>query len=180
MPDAGEFLYHGDYICQLEPIAETKECVVNYRDGQTYYQDHYAVNDGHNLVLYQRDITEYVDGKPVTRYESMPQESRGSFENLFGLSGYYIDTSTSHFITRTYYVPAENDGGQNVITYTMEKGAAVPSTLKMTTLVKNYVEAEHGLELDSLKATTTSEGSKATYIAVFGGAEVTVEVVEAK
>ena len=34
----------------------------------------------------------------------------------------------------------------------MEKGAAVPSTLKMTTLVKNYVEAEHGLELDSLKA----------------------------
>ena len=110
----------------------------------------------------------------------MPQESRGSFENLFGLSGYYIDTSTSHFITRTYYVPVENDGGQNVITYTMEKGAAVPSTLKMTTLIKNYVEAEHGLELDSLKATTTSEGSKATYIAVFGGAEVTVEVVEAK
>ena len=62
----------------------------------------------------------------------------------------------------------------------MEKGAAVPSTLKMTTLVKNYVEAKHGLELDSLKATTTSEGSKATYIAVFGGAEVTVEVVGAK
>ena len=62
----------------------------------------------------------------------------------------------------------------------MEKGAAVPSTLKMTTLVKNYVEAEHGLELDSLKATTTGEGSKATYIAVFGGAEVTVEVVGAK
>lgn len=50
----------------------------------------------------------------------------------------------------------------------------------MTTLVKNYVEAEHSLELDSLKATTTSEGSKATYIAVFGGAEVTVEVVGAK
>ena len=99
MPDAGEFQYHGDYICPLEPIAETKECVVNYRDGQTYYQDHYAVNDGHNLVLYQRDITEYVDGKPVTQYESMPQESRGSFENLFSLSGYYIDTSTSHFIT---------------------------------------------------------------------------------
>ena len=83
-------------------------------------------------------------------------------------------------LLRTYYVPVENDGGQNVITYTLEKGAAVPSTLKMTTLVKNYVEAEHGLELDSLKATTTSEGSKATYIAVFGGAEVTVEVVEAK
>ena len=99
MPDAGAFLYHGDYICPLEPIAETKECVVNYRDGQTYYQDHYAVNDGHNLVLYQRDITEYVDGKPVTQYESMPQESRGSFENLFGLSGYYIETSTRHFIT---------------------------------------------------------------------------------
>ena len=114
VPDAGEFQYHGDYICPLEPITETKECVVNYRDGQTYYQDHYAVNEGHNLVLYQRDITEYVDGKPVTRYESMPQESRGSFENLLGLSGYYIDTSTNHLITRTYYVPVENDGGHSI------------------------------------------------------------------
>ena len=62
-------------------------------------------------------------------------------------------------LLRTYYVPAENDGGQNVITYTMEKGAAVPSTLKMTTLVKNYVEAEHSLELDSLKATTPFSGA---------------------
>ena len=42
----------------------------------------------------------------------------------------------------------------------MEKGAAVPSTLKMTTLIKNYVEAEHGLELDSLKVTTTSKALK--------------------
>ena len=114
VPDSGEFQYHGDYICPLEPISEIKECVVNYRDGQTYYQDHYAVNEGHNLVLYQRDIIEYVDGKPVTRYESMPQESRGSFENLFGLSGYYIDTSTDHLITRTYYVPVENDGGHSI------------------------------------------------------------------
>ena len=102
MPDAGEFLYHGDYICPLEPIAETKECVVNYRDGQTYYQDHYAVNDGHNLVLYQRDITEYVDGKPVMRYESMPQESRGSFENLFGLSGLLH----RYLYQSLYYAPA--------------------------------------------------------------------------
>ena len=114
VPGTGEFQYHGDYICPLEPITEAKECVVNYRNGQIYYQDHYAVNEGHDLVLYQRGITEYEDGKPVTRYEAVPQEAGGSFEDLFGLSGYYVDTSAGLFITRTYYVPAENGGGHSI------------------------------------------------------------------
>ena len=72
-----------------------------------------------------------------------------------------------------------SESGSKII-YTLEKGAEVPSTLKMTTLVKNYVAAKYDLELDSLKETNKSSGSEATYIAVFGGAEVTVEVVYEK
>lgn len=94
-PDTGEFLYHGNYICPLVPDAESQKCTVNYHDGQDYYTDYYDVDESHNLVLCQRDVTQYIEGKAFQHTEYFTTE---------------IDNITEQSSTPNVTVPSDTVG----------------------------------------------------------------------
>lgn len=65
-PDSASYCYLGSYMCFLTNNSETERCTVEHHAGQTYYTDIYKAQ-GKLLELEERRITEYIDGKPVTR-----------------------------------------------------------------------------------------------------------------
>lgn len=65
-PNSASYCYLGNYMYSLAKDSETERCSVEYHAGQTYYKETYKA-EGKLLELEERWITEYIDGKPVTR-----------------------------------------------------------------------------------------------------------------
>lgn len=74
-PETGDFQYHGNYICPLEPDAKHKKCILDYHDGQDRYTDYYIVDETHHLILSQRDVIQFIEGIPVHHTEYFTDES---------------------------------------------------------------------------------------------------------
>lgn len=68
-PEAGGYRYHGSYPSSLEPFAEFETCTVVYNAGQDYYADYYKIDEAHNLVLYIRQTTQFINGEQIAHTE---------------------------------------------------------------------------------------------------------------